>query len=613
MRLGIIGTGRIADRFVKTALMGNWGAEIVCVYNPHIESALKFAREHNIDAYTYRLEELADIADAVYIASPHETHYEYAKYMLNAGKNVLCEKPLALKRAEAEELYALANDMGVVLMEAVKTAYCPGFEALIQVALSGKIGRIADVEAAFTRLTPINTREYMAPVYNGSMLEFGSYVLLPIIRLMGTGYKAVNFKAIRSLNGVDAYTKVMLDYDEGMASGKMGLGVKSEGQLLISGTGGYILAESPWWMTKKFEVRYEDASKREVYNYPYESSGLQYEMKEFLHAVQNKRAKIVENADEKQQSTSKISEQRGVTPDESIAMADILERFLEWNVPKIRAVQEKLSEQEKAGSTVKAEVSAGEATGISGAEKLRIWAHRGCSYAYPENTLEAFQAAAELAGITGIELDVQLTKDSQIVVFHDENVRRVTDGSQNVADYTLKELKALKIDAGEGRVARIPTLSEVLELLKPYCKSKGLLINIELKTSVVRYQGIEEKTINMVKSYGLSDYIIYSSFLPESIQVVKAVDSTAKTGMLAYWIDECADGARKTNADALHPAVGGLVFALPDDMKGKPVRAWNMEEPFFSSKKPLGKCNLDKYKAFGATDIITNVPERYLK
>ena len=317
MRLGIIGTGRIAERFVKTALAGcndsaSAGAEneagyigrvrIVCVYNPHIDSAGRFARKHNIDIYTDDLEKLSDMADAVYIASPHETHYEYAKSMLQAGRDVLCEKPIALKKSEAEELYRIAEQKSVVLMEAVKTAYCPGFQALVRMAQSGKIGRIVDVEAAFTRLTPFYMREYMAPVYNGSMLEFGSYVLLPIIKLMGADYKNVEFKSIRSLNGVDAYTKIMLDYDKGMATGKTGLGVKSEGQLLISGTNGYILAESPWWLTKKFEVRYEDSSKREVYTYPYESSGLQYEMQEFLHKAAKKRmetaGKIAEKTDE---------------------------------------------------------------------------------------------------------------------------------------------------------------------------------------------------------------------------------------------------------------------------------------------------------------------------
>ncbi len=575
MRFGIIGTGRIAERFVKTALQGTTGIEITCVYNPRIEGADRFARAHNIDIYTNNLEEFMGLVDAVYIASPHETHYEYAKAMLNAGKHVLCEKPITLKQQEVEELYNLAKSHNLVLIEAIKTAYCPGFKALMDVVKSGKIGRVMDVEAAFTRLTPVNTREYQATEYNGSMLEFGSYVLLPVMRILGTDYSDVSFKTIRAVNGVDAYTKVSFSYPQGMATGKVGLGVKSEGQLLISGTNGYILAESPWWMTKKFEVRYEDSNKREVYTCPYESSGLQYEVWAFVSEIM------------KRQGEGDGCGEFCVTEAESIAIAGIMEKFLEWNKAQLEAV---LVESAPA-----------------------VWAHRGCSYAYPENTLEAFRAAAELEGITGIELDAQLTKDGEIVVFHDENVKRVTDGTGDVKDYTLKEIKALKIDAGDGKTATIPTLSEVLELLKPYCVNNGLLINIELKTGKVRYEGIEQKAFELVKEYGLDKYIVWSSFLADSVALIKGLDGEAKTGVLAVSNEDCITMARKTGADALHPYIGGLVHKLPEDMKHMPVRAWNMDEPFFMQERPFRETQLNKYSSCGATDIITNVPERYLR
>lgn len=582
MRFGIIGTGRIADRFVKTALTGTKGIEITCVYNPHIESADRFAREHSIDIYTCDLDELASLVDAVYIASPHETHYEYAKAMINAGRDVLCEKPIALSKCETEELYSLAKSKNVVLMEAIKTAYCPGFKAIVDVVNSGRIGRVVDVEAAFTRLTPLNTREFQAPVYNGSMLEFGSYVLLPIMRLLGTDYKDVSFKSMRAVNGVDTYTKVMLDYDDGMATGKTGLGAKSEGQLLITGTNGYILAESPWWMTKKFEVRYEDPNKREVYTCPYESSGLQYEVWALVREIM------------KREGEGDGCGEFRVTEAESIAIAGVMEAFLEWNRPQLEVAQKKLEEQADA------------------LPKPRVWAHRGCSYAYPENTLEAFKAAAEVEGIAGVELDIQFTKDGEMVVFHDECVKRVTNGTANVRDYTLEEIKALKIVSGKDKYTTIPTLKEVLELLKPYCEKNGLLINIELKTGVVRYAGIEQKAMDLVKEYGMEEYIVWSSFNPDSVKVIKQLDNDAQTGVLARPGEECITMARNTGADALHPHMGGLVWSLPEDMKHMPVRVWNSEEPFFMETRPFKENALDKYKAYGATDIITNVPERYV-
>ncbi len=310
MRIGIIGTGRIAERFVKTALVNQPDAQIVCVYNPRIASAKRFADAHGIENCTDDLATFAGLIDVVYVASPHETHYEYAKEMLMLGKHVLCEKPMALKECQAVELYELASPKGLVLMEAIKTAYCPGFVELLKVAKSGVIGEIRDVEAAFTRLTPKDTREYQNVEFGGSLLEFGSYVLMPVVKLLGCDFKAVEFKSIMADTGVDDYTKVFIGYDKGMATGKVGLGVKSEGQLLISGTQGYILAPSPWWMTKKFEVRFEDPNKREEYTFPYESSGLQYEVDEFINRI-----------------NGKSDGASGVMPEESVAIAKVFERF----------------------------------------------------------------------------------------------------------------------------------------------------------------------------------------------------------------------------------------------------------------------------------------------
>ena len=592
-RLGIIGTGRIADRMVNTGLNG-LEVECVCVYNPKIESAVKFAQKHNIKKYTDKLEEMAECVDIVYIASPHETHAAYCSYMLNKDKHVLCEKPLALKKSEAAFLYALAEQNKVVLKEAVKTAFCPGFNAVVEQVKSGKIGRVVDVEATFTRLTYNNTREFRNPVYNGSMLEFGSYCMLPIFRLLGCEYEEVDFKCVRELGGVDIYTKAEFRFKEAFATVKTGMGAKSEGQLLITGTKGYILVPSPWWMTTKFQVRYEDASVVENYETPYEGSGLQYEMAIFLVDVMKTSGMLSED-DESVKGIDDIC----VHKDESITMAGIMERFVKWNAPWWELCQGYIESKNEQLT------------------KPGIWAHRGCSMRYPENTLESFEAAAKLKGITGIELDVQYTSDKQVVVFHDENVRRVTDGNRNVCEYTLEEIKKLNIYAGKNAqggntYTKIPTLEEVLMLLKPYCEKNGLLINIELKTSNIRYEGIERDTYDIVSRYGLQDYIVYSSFLPESVALMKKIDKNVKTGMLASYIDDCIMYGRQTNADALHPAIISMGAEIPDDFKGKPVRAWNFEEPFFEDGRELKEDDLTRYRAYGVTDIITNVPERYL-
>lgn len=581
MRIGIIGTGRIAARFADTALTGIESTYISCVYNPREESALMFIQQHNIQACTADWDEFVDNIDAAYVASPHETHYEYSRKLLLSRKHVLCEKPAALKKEQVRELIDIAQNNQLVYMEALKTAYCPGYKALIQIAESGRIGRIVEVEAAFSRLTPLNTREYKDDDCNGSFLEFGSYTLLPVLTLLGCEYDDVTFRTVRAQNGVDTYTKAFIEYkDEYIdktAIVKTGLGAKTEGQLVVTGTNGYILAKSPWWLTKEFEVRYENPGKIEQYRFGYEGTGLCYEVREFVHRIKNNDKKTVDISD-----------------NISIAMAGVMERFTDWNTPIYKDRHDQFL-----------------ATGKNKAMP-KIWAQRGCCTLYPENTLEAFIAAAELDGITGIELDIQLTSDGEMVVFHDENLRRVTHIDRNVRGCTLAEIKNIAIPANDGKYCSIPTLEEVLVMMKPYCESRGILINIELKTSVIRYDGIESKAYEIVRKYGMEQYIVWSSFLAESVDIIKKIDQDAKTAVLAMSIEECISMARDTAADALHPYIGGLVYALPQDMQGMPVRAWNGDEPFFNDGRPLKEAHLEEYRYYGATDIFTNIPEKYV-
>lgn len=581
MRIGIIGTGRIAARFADTALTGIESTYISCVYNPREESAVRFIQQHNIQACTADWDEFVDNIDAAYVASPHETHYEYSRKLLLSGKHVLCEKPAALKKEHVRELIDIAQNNQLVYMEALKTAYCPGYKALIQIAESGRIGRIVEVEAAFSRLTPLNTREYKDDDCNGSFLEFGSYTLLPVLTLLGCEYDDVTFRTVRAQNGVDVYTKAFIEYkDEYIdktAIVKTGLGAKTEGQLVVTGTNGYILAKSPWWLTKEFEVRYENPGKIERYRFGYEGTGLCYEVREFVHRIKNDDKITVDISD-----------------NISIAMAGVMERFTDWNTPIYKDRHDQFL-----------------ATGKNKAMP-KIWVYRGCCTLYPENTLEAFRAAAELDGITGIELDIQLTSDGEMVVFHDENLRRVTHIDRNVRGCTLAEIKNIAIPANDGKYCSIPTLEEVLVMMKPYCESRGILINIELKTSVIRYDGIESKAYEIVRKYGMEQYIVWSSFLAESVDIIKKIDQDAKTAVLAMSIEECISMARDTAADALHPYIGGLVYALPQDMQGMPVRAWNGDEPFFNDGRPLKEAHLEEYRYYGATDIFTNIPERYV-
>ena len=266
---------------------------------------------------------------------------------------------------------------------------------------------------------------------------------------------------------------------------------------------------------------------------------------------------------------------------------------------------------------------------------MRFWAHRGCSQMYPENTLTSFGKAMEIDGLAGVELDIQLTKDGELVVIHDERVDRTTDGFGFVRDFTLEELKALHIFAGKGVPSeKIPTMREVIELLMPklkvYCDAvkrgipedeikEGMRINIELKTSVYNYPGIEEKIVKLVDEMGVKEAIVYSSFYPESLFKIHEFEPTAKLGVLDDLLSNClykAIGLESLWDDvpggsiALHPA--GIHMDLPiEKIQGRTVRAW-FGGHLYPEVPTGGRMNIEAYAAKGITDVFLNEPEKYL-
>lgn len=241
---------------------------------------------------------------------------------------------------------------------------------------------------------------------------------------------------------------------------------------------------------------------------------------------------------------------------------------------------------------------------------MKIWAHRGCSQRYPENTLLSFEKAAAIQNLTGIELDIQLTKDGQLVVIHDERVDRTTEGIGFVRDYTLAELKRLHIYADVNVSQEIPTMEEVLDLAESRCKD-GMKINIELKTSIYPYPGIEEKIVELIHRRGLQESIVYSSFYTLSLEKIRQLDSQAEIGILDKKTSECLFKLKGCGANALHPFWKGI--DLPKErIQEYPVRAWLSGHLY--PEKPTGtKLDLEELSRQGITDIILNEPEVYIK
>lgn len=286
-RIGIVGSGRIAHRFVPETKVIN-GIEVVAVYDLNKDRAEVFAERNGIEFYTDNFEDFLDKVDAVYVATPHLTHYHYTKEALYKGKHVLCEIPFVLTASEAKELYDYAENKNLVLLEASKTAFCPSFNHLVTLVKSGVIGDIVDVKSSLSKMVTGLTRELDISQAGGALNEHGSLTLLPIIKILGKEYSSIDFHS-KINNGVDIYTKVVINYPHATSSATLGIGVKTEGNLVISGTKGYIYVPAPWWLTSFFEVRYEDQTKNKKYFYSYDGEGLRYEIQEFISMILNNR------------------------------------------------------------------------------------------------------------------------------------------------------------------------------------------------------------------------------------------------------------------------------------------------------------------------------------
>ncbi|TLQ50042.1 glycerophosphodiester phosphodiesterase [Lacticaseibacillus casei] len=154
---------------------------------------------------------------------------------------------------------------------------------------------------------------------------------------------------------------------------------------------------------------------------------------------------------------------------------------------------------------------------------VAIYGHRGYPARFPENSLQGFEYACE-HGIDGIETDVQMSADGQLVIMHDERVDRTTDGTGWIADLTRTQLKGMRLANGE----HIPSLREALTVLSRY----DVMVNIEFKTGKIRYPGIEALTQDYVEQFDMQDRVIYSSFNHDSINVVHTLAPKMKTAWL---------------------------------------------------------------------------------
>lgn len=234
----------------------------------------------------------------------------------------------------------------------------------------------------------------------------------------------------------------------------------------------------------------------------------------------------------------------------------------------------------------------------------KVFAHRGFSGNYPENTMLAFREAAK-TGCVGIELDVQLSKDGEVVVFHDESLDRTTDGTGPVRSHTLAELLKFTANAAFGDTVepqKIPTLREYFE----FVKETNLYTNIELKTGIYNYPGIEQKVYDLVKEFGLEDRVIYSSFNHYTMKNMLDIDPTAKCGLItSSWLLDIGAYGYKHKAYSVNAMHSFLSKEVCDDLHrhGIIAQAWTPNSVEDLSRAIENGCDL----------LITNFPDRALE
>ena len=290
LRLGLVGESPILGKIAHESGFVN-GMEIGGVYT--INDSCLPDKLRLLSKATLSFDALMEKSDALYIISEPRLHYDQIKQALLRGKHILCESPIAMRVEQWRELTDIARRQGLVLMDSIKTAYSLAYHRLRLLAKSGIIGDIYSVDATCTSLFNFDAYrlgDKLLPEWN-SICAWGPTALLPIYQLLGTDYSAKTIATHLAEDNpdFDLFTKISFVYPHAVASMKVGRGVKSEGELVISGTKGYIYVPAPWWKTDYFEVRYEDPADNKRYFYQLDGEGLRYELVSFLRSIQTGR------------------------------------------------------------------------------------------------------------------------------------------------------------------------------------------------------------------------------------------------------------------------------------------------------------------------------------
>lgn len=284
IKIGFLGSNesRILNKYCSECKFVN-GAEVagICTTDEDVQ------KEHGDIPIIQSYEKLMELSDALYILSHPAEHYKHIKQALESGKHVLVELPITISVEQFESLYHLAAEKKIVLMPAMKTAYATAYNRLLLIVKAGKIGKVVSVDATCTSIRDIIKEQKKYTEIWNSICAWGPTALLPVFQILGTDYKQATISSLYldKKHDYDAFSKIDFLYESAVASIKVGRGVKSEGELVISGTEGYIYVPAPWWKTDYFEIRYENPEHNKRYFYQLDGEGIRYELVAFMKSI----------------------------------------------------------------------------------------------------------------------------------------------------------------------------------------------------------------------------------------------------------------------------------------------------------------------------------------
>lgn len=278
LKMAFVGSGPVLDKYVRESSYVNG-----------LIDAGRMIAHRIVDSRLDEYDKLLSKADAIFLATNPDGHFDEVMCALEYDVHVLCESPIAKTEEQARCLHQVARDRGLVLMDAIKTAHAMAYTRLLLLVKSGLIGKVVSIDANCSGMSGLSVEADSPREPQGAIDYWGPTAFLPIVQLMGDSFTNERYDVLvdDGIGGLDVFARGSFVFETAVASFKVGRSVKTEGELVISGTKGYVYVPSPWWKTDYFEIRYESSDDSKRYYYQLDGEGIRNQLSVFARSVEH--------------------------------------------------------------------------------------------------------------------------------------------------------------------------------------------------------------------------------------------------------------------------------------------------------------------------------------